>query len=95
MPTLSAVRVAVVVSLGLIAGTSAPLSAQLPARPPAAPLDVMTFNIRLGTANDGDDHWTKRRDLLFEVLKAENADLVGLQEAFRFQVDEVMDELRL
>ena len=66
------------------------LLAQQPPRPPAAPLKVMTFNIRLGTANDGDDHWTKRREMLFDVLRQENADLVGLQEAFRFQVDEIL-----
>jgi endonuclease/exonuclease/phosphatase family metal-dependent hydrolase len=63
---------------------------QLPPRPPAAPLQVMSFNIRLGTANDGEDHWTRRRDFLFEVLREQNADLVGLQEAFRFQVDEIL-----
>ena len=74
----------------LLASTVGRLSAQQPPRPPAAPLKVMTFNIRLGTANDGDDHWTKRREMLFDVLRQENADLVGLQEAFRFQVDEIM-----
>lgn len=66
------------------------LGAQMPPRPPAAPLHVMSFNIRLGTANDGEDHWTKRREMLFDMLKEQNADLVGLQEAFRFQVDEIL-----
>ncbi len=65
-------------------------SAQAPARPAPAPLDVMSFNIRLGTANDGDDHWTRRRDMLFELLREQNADLVGLQEAFRFQIEEIL-----
>jgi endonuclease/exonuclease/phosphatase family metal-dependent hydrolase len=67
-----------------------PLSAQAPPRPAAAPLDVMTFNIRLGTANDGDDHWTRRREMVFDLLRSENADLVGLQEAFRFQIEEIL-----
>lgn len=70
--------------------TPASLHAQMPPRPPAAPLHVMTFNIRLGTANDGEDHWTRRREFLFDVLKEQDADLVGLQEAFRFQVDEIL-----
>lgn len=55
------------------------------------PLTVMSFNIRLGTADDGDNHWQKRREFLFDVLREQNADLVGLQEAFRFQVDEILE----
>lgn len=64
--------------------------AQAPARPAPAPLDVMTYNIRLGTANDGEDHWTRRRDMLFELLREHQPDLIGLQEAFRFQIDEIL-----
>jgi endonuclease/exonuclease/phosphatase family metal-dependent hydrolase len=70
-------------------------SAQTPAAPTTpraqpAPLSVMTFNIRYGTANDGDNKWTNRREMLYELLRTENADLIGLQEALRFQVDEIL-----
>lgn len=58
--------------------------------PAGEPMAVMSFNIRYGTANDGDNHWTKRRDQIFALLRAENPDLVGLQEALRFQVDEIL-----
>jgi endonuclease/exonuclease/phosphatase family metal-dependent hydrolase len=61
-----------------------------PAPAQAGPLSVMSFNIRYGTANDGDNHWTRRREMLFALLRAENADLIGLQEALRFQVDEIL-----
>jgi endonuclease/exonuclease/phosphatase family metal-dependent hydrolase len=63
-----------------------------PASPPAGaePISVMSFNIRYGTANDGDNHWTKRREMLFALLRTENADLIGLQEALRSQVDEIL-----
>jgi endonuclease/exonuclease/phosphatase family metal-dependent hydrolase len=50
----------------------------------------MSFNIRYGTANDGDNHWTRRREMLFALLREENADLIGLQEALRFQIDEIL-----
>ena len=50
----------------------------------------MTFNIRYGTANDGDNRWTSRRDMLFALLRKENPDLIGLQEALRFQIDEIL-----
>ena len=56
---------------------------------PREPLTVMTFNIRYGTAKDGDNHWTLRRDLLFDLVREQNADLVGLQEALDFQIDEI------
>jgi len=61
-----------------------------PAAPQNAPLSVMSFNIRYGTANDGDNHWTKRREMLFALLRSENADLIGLQEALRWQIDEIL-----
>ena len=50
----------------------------------------MSFNIRYGTANDGENHWTNRRDMLFALLRTENPDLIGLQEALRFQIDEIL-----
>lgn len=67
-----------------------PALAQAPQAQPAGPLEIMSFNIRLGTANDGDDHWTRRREMLFDLLREEDADLVGLQEAFRFQIEEIL-----
>ncbi len=73
----------------LLAG-AAPALAQAPARPASEPLSVMSFNIRLGTANDGDNHWTLRRQMLFDLLRDQNADIVGLQEAFRFQIEEIL-----
>lgn len=86
-------RFAGVLLLSLVAGflAGAPAVAQVPARPPAGPLEVMSFNIRLGTANDGDNHWTTRREMLFELLRNEDADLIGLQEAFRFQIEEILE----
>lgn len=49
----------------------------------------MTFNIRYGTADDGPDHWDRRRDLLFETIRKSGADVIGLQEALRFQLDQI------
>jgi endonuclease/exonuclease/phosphatase family metal-dependent hydrolase len=71
-----------------LAGASGP--AQAPAPTPAAALKVMSFNVRMGIANDGDDHWTKRREQLFALLRDQRADIVGLQEAMRFQLEEIV-----
>ena len=53
----------------------------------------MSFNIRYGTANDGEDRWELRRDLLFGVVRDANADLVGLQEALDGQIQELLTAL--
>jgi endonuclease/exonuclease/phosphatase family metal-dependent hydrolase len=65
----------------------------LAAAPRAAapePLHVMTFNIRYGTANDGPDRWELRRGQLFELIRAQAPDVIGLQEALHFQIDEIL-----
>jgi endonuclease/exonuclease/phosphatase family metal-dependent hydrolase len=48
---------------------------------------VMTYNIRYGTANDGENHWDKRKDFLVETIKAFHPDLLGTQETLGFQRD--------
>lgn len=57
------------------------------------PLHVMSFNIRYGTANDGQNRWENRRDMVFDVLRKHQADVVGLQEALRFQIDQIRQAL--
>jgi endonuclease/exonuclease/phosphatase family metal-dependent hydrolase len=57
---------------------------------PREPLTVMTFNIRYGTAKDGENEWSARRDMLFEVIRDTKPDLLGLQEALDFQIDEIL-----
>lgn len=54
---------------------------------------VMSFNIRYGTANDGENHWEKRREFLVETIKAYDPDLLGTQETLGFQRDFIADRL--
>jgi endonuclease/exonuclease/phosphatase family metal-dependent hydrolase len=56
-----------------------------------AELTVMSFNIRYGTADDGENRWERRRDMLFDLLRDEHADIVGLQEALHFQIQEILE----
>ena len=56
---------------------------------PRAPLTAMSFNIRYGTANDGENRWPLRRDFLVDVIREQAADVIGLQEALAFQIDEI------
>src|SRR5687767_2573217 len=80
-PQLLAIRA--VLALLLVGGLA---GAQPAARDP---LQVMSFNIRYGTAKDGDNHWPARREMLFDVIRERDADLIGLQEALAFQIDEI------
>jgi endonuclease/exonuclease/phosphatase family metal-dependent hydrolase len=79
-------RIALAFMLGLVILRGA-VSAQ-PA--PRDPLQVMSFNIRYGTAKDGENEWPARRAMLFDVIRESDADLVGLQEALAFQIDEIL-----
>lgn len=56
-------------------------------------LGFMTFNIRLGTVDDGPNHWKLRREMVFDVIREHGPDLVGMQEVVRFQLDELLAAL--
>jgi len=52
-------------------------------------LKIMSFNIRYGTAEDGENHWQHRKRLLFDVIAAYHPDILSVQEALRFQLNEI------
>jgi len=64
------------------------------APPNAAQLRVMTFNIRYGTAKDGDHAWPHRRALVAERIHASAPDVLALQEGLAFQLEELAEVLR-
>lgn len=57
--------------------------------PPPTDLSVMSFNIRFGTAPDGPDHWDRRRTIALETIASRAPDILCLQEALRFQIDDL------
>lgn len=59
----------------------------------AVPLTVMTFNIRFGTANDGENHWNKRHEYVFETIRRYSPDIIGMQEVLKFQLDALKEAL--
>ena len=50
-------------------------------------LRVMSFNIRNGNANDGENHWNLRKEFVYDVIRDYAPDVLGLQEAVRLQLD--------
>jgi endonuclease/exonuclease/phosphatase family metal-dependent hydrolase len=59
----------------------------------ADPLRVMTFNIRYDNPQDGADVWTNRKDKVASMVRLYDADIVGMQEAQRNQIDDLAKRL--
>ena len=53
-------------------------------------LRVMTFNLRYSRAQDGENCWANRRDIAADVIGRQNVDVLGVQEAFRDQLDDIL-----
>jgi len=55
----------------------------------AGDVAVMSFNIRYGTADDGENAWPLRQDLVLETIRMQHPDVLSLQEALAFQIDQL------
>ncbi|HUQ72904.1 MAG TPA: endonuclease/exonuclease/phosphatase family protein [Planctomycetaceae bacterium] len=72
--------------VGVLAMTAA-------AAEPTTDVRVMSFNIRYGTAKDGENHWDRRREFLVETIHKFDPDLLGTQETLGFQRDYLAEKL--
>ena len=57
-----------------------------------AAVRVMTFNIRYGTAPDGENSWPHRKEMVLDVLRKYKPEILGMQEALREQLAEILQE---
>ncbi len=78
----AAIAVLLLSGLATVQGAESPLRAK-----------VLSFNIRFGTAPDGPNHWSHRKDSVIDLIKRGEYDFIGLQEALRFQIDEMRQAL--
>lgn len=76
-------------TVGLAGCRSAAPAGQETADAEAAPLRVVSANLRLNVASDGDDAWPHRREAVARVL--DGADLVGVQEALPDMLDDLAE----
>ena len=65
----------------------------LSAKQPDAPLNVMTFNIRMDTKEDGANPWRNRKDLAADLVKFHSVDLFGAQEVLNHQLNDLLTRL--
>ncbi len=55
-------------------------------------LKVMTFNVKVGSSEDGLDHWRYRRSIFMELLWRYPHDLICTQEGLPFQLTAIKEE---
>lgn len=79
-------------SLALLCGLLVACGAAPQVDPPQA-IEAWSFNLRYGTAQDGDDSWPQRVDFVQELLREARPDLLGVQEAMTFQLTAVGEAL--
>jgi len=87
------IRLSLVALTGVLLLAGVSLSAQRRTSGKGFEVSVMSFNIRYGTANDGANHWRNRRGMVCDVIARGNPDVIGLQEALLFQIDEIRRQL--
>lgn len=56
-------------------------------------LRLATFNIRMGGVDQGDRAWPERKELVAETIRKMNPDLLGMQEAFDYQIKDLLKSL--
>lgn len=54
-------------------------------------LRVSSYNIRMNRANDGVNNWDLRKDKVNELIRYHDFDIVGVQEAFKDQLDHLLN----
>lgn len=59
----------------------------------SAQIKVMTFNIRYDTSNDGINQWSNRKDRVAELIKYNESDFIGMQEALINQIKDLQERL--
>src|SRR5688572_23519334 len=54
---------------------------------------VMSFNVRVGSANDGRNSWDYRKDLAVKTVATFNPDFFGVQESLSYQSSYFLNHL--
>ncbi len=82
----SGLALMIVVAIAALVGPRAAKNSQ--AAEPGA-LRAMTFNIRYDNPRDGENVWPNRKEKVASVVQLYQADIVGMQEALRQQIDQL------
>lgn len=83
----------VVVALVVALGGGAAVSCAAASGSAAGLLRVMSFNVRISQADDGQNAWDRRADLFFQAIRGFGPDLMGFQEVLADQYDAMIAQL--
>lgn len=56
-------------------------------------IKLMSFNVRMGIADDGENNWELRKEAAAKMLAMEAPDCFGVQEAYDFQRDYFLEKM--
>nr|WP_262483074.1 endonuclease/exonuclease/phosphatase family protein [Bacteroides ihuae] len=56
---------------------------------PNAPINVLSFNLRMDTPADKENAWPNRKEMVSELLQFHEADIIGTQEGFQHQLQDI------
>lgn len=56
------------------------------------PINVASYNLRMDTPNDGLDAWPNRKDMVNELIRYHNFDIIGTQEGFKHQLEDIVSQ---
>ncbi|MBK9730039.1 MAG: endonuclease/exonuclease/phosphatase family protein [Chitinophagaceae bacterium] len=59
----------------------------------AQEVSIMSYNIRYGTAADGENHWEKRKNKVADLMNYYAADFIGMQEAQKMQIAFLLQQM--
>ena len=57
-------------------------------------INIMTYNIRLNTDADGINKWDNRKEGIVSLIKNEDVDILGIQEALPDQIEYLSNQLK-
>jgi len=56
-------------------------------------ISMMTYNVRYGLADDGENSWELRKEFLASQINSHNPDFIGTQEGLPFQIEYINSHL--
>ena len=60
-------------------------------QPTESSINVASFNIRMDTPRDSLDQWSKRKEMVKELIRFHDFDIFGTQEGFKHQLDGILE----
>lgn len=54
-------------------------------------INVASYNLRMDTPNDGENAWPNRKEMVKNLIRYHELDIIGTQEGFKHQIDDILE----